>query len=94
MKSYGLPLSGRQDDVAGPVGDLHLDQIVILGNVHGVDSASARVAEGGKQSLFDCPILGGHHHKMLVVELPHRHEGGDAFLTAQIQHVDYVLTLG
>src|SRR3989440_4831287 len=74
------PVPRGQHDVVAAVGDLHVDQLVALLDVDGADPHRARIAELRQDGLLHDALLGGEQQELILGELPHRHEGGQALV--------------
>src|SRR6267143_4947430 len=69
-----------EDDVVLAVGHLHVDELVALLNVDRVDARGARVPVGREHRLFHHALLGGEEEVLVLGELPHGHQGGEALV--------------
>src|SRR5690606_20484843 len=61
-----LTCAARDNDVAGAIGELGLQQFVALADAHGNDAIGTRTAVGLQGGFLDHALLGDQHHEMVV----------------------------
>ncbi len=76
------------------VGDVDLDEDVVIRNVDGVDAVAARIGECRQLGLLDDAVAGGHDDEFAFLETAHRQEGADLFAFGKFDHVDDRFALG
>src|SRR6266536_6550177 len=74
------PVGGGEHDVVLTVGHLHVDELVALLNVDGADAVGARIAEFREHGLLDHALFCREQEVLILGELAHRYQGGEALV--------------
>src|SRR6266850_2576798 len=83
-----------EDDVVLAVGHLYVDQLVTLLDVDGADPVRARIPELREDRFLHYPVLGREQEVLILGELAHRHERGEALVGLHRDAVDDGLAAG
>src|SRR5882672_5713720 len=83
-----------EDDVVLAVGHLYVDQLVTLLDVDGADPVRARIPELREDRFLHDPVLGREQEVLILGELAHRHERGEALVGFHRDAVDDGLAAG
>ncbi len=79
---------GGENDVVVAVGDVDLDEDVVIRDVDGFDAVAARIRECRQIGLLDDAVAGRHDDEFAFFETAHRQEGADLLAFGEVDHVD------
>ena len=88
LKAIAHAVLGGQNELIAAVGQLDIQQLVILVNVDRDDAILADVDILRQVGLLDDALAGSQDHELRRIEIADGHGGGNGFILPQVQQVD------